>query len=125
MFVAVSTLSKPLADDTLLPLVSPVLLKRLHPHDISFLQRLNVPRVAIVIPRLLRFAVLKGMVLTISRFRHQQTGGCGQECLDTPVHQALGWAISRTLLWRGSVVEDSQVDISFRFLRSFNNQCWT
>ena len=76
---------------------------------------------AIVTPRLSPFAVLKGMVLTISQFRHQQTGGCGQECLGTPVHQALCWAVSRTLLWRVSVVEDSQVDISFRFLRSSNN----
>ena len=76
---------------------------------------------AIVIPRLSVFAVLKGMVLTLSQFRHKQTGGFGHECVGTPVHQALHWAVFRALLWRVSVVDDSQADISFRFLRSFNN----
>ena len=69
-FNLVWMLIKPLTDDTLPPLVSLVLLKLLHPHDIAFFQRLKVPRMAIVIPRLSPFAVLKGMVLTISQFRH-------------------------------------------------------
>ena len=81
---------------------------------------MNASGVAIVIARLSPFAVLKGIMLTVSQFRHQQTGGCGQECLCTSVHQALSWDVSRALLWRVSVVDDSQVDISFRFLRSFN-----
>ena len=76
---------------------------------------------ATVIPRLSPFAVLKGSVLAISQFRYQQAGGCGQECLGKSVHQALSRAVSRTVFRRVPVVEDSQVDISFRFLRSFDN----
>ena len=30
------------------------------------------------------------------RFRHQQTGGCGQKCLRTSIHQTLSWAVPRT-----------------------------
>ena len=112
-FNLVRTLVKPLTDDALLPLVSPVLLERLHPHHVSFSQRLEISGVAIMIPSLSPFAVLKGSVLAVRQFRYQQAGGCGQECLGTSVHQALSRAVSRTLFRRVSVVEDSQVDISF------------
>ena len=110
---------KYLTDDTLLPLfVSPVLLKGLHPHDISLSQRLKISGMAIVIPRLSPFAVLNGRVLTISQFQHQQAGGCG-----APIHQVLSLAVSSTLFRCVAVVQDSQVDISFCFLRSCRPQC--
>ena len=76
---------------------------------------------AIVIPSLSPFAVLKGSVLAVSQFRYKQAGGCRQECLGTSVHQALSRAVSHALLRCVPVVEDSQVDITFRFLRSFDN----
>ena len=120
-FNLVRTLIKSLTDDSLLPLVCPVLLKWRHPHDISFSQRLEISGVAIVIPRLSPFAVLKGSVLVVSQFRYQQAGGFGQECLGTSVHQALSRAVSRTLFRRVPVVEDGQVDIRFRLFRSFDH----
>ena len=76
---------------------------------------------SIVIPSLSPFAVLKGSVLVVSQFRYKQAGGCWQECIGTPVHQALSRTVTRALLRCVPVVEDSQVDITFRFLRSFDN----
>ena len=98
-----------------------MLLEWLHPHDISFWQRLELFGVLIVISRLSSFAVSSGRMPAICQFRKPQTGGCGQKCPRPSIHSSLSWTVPRTLLWCVAVVDYSQVNIRFRFIRSFNN----
>ena len=86
-------------------------------------QRLQFFGVLIVIPRLSSFTVSKRRVLTINHvsFGTSRLADVGQECLSASIHQTLSRNVPRTLLWCVAMVENSQVDIRFRFLRSFNN----